>query len=443
MKSFSDFPFAPRKWPFFYGYWLVIVSAAGFILSSPGQTIGVSVFTDSLIEYLKITRLQLSIAYAVGTILSAVVIARTSKLLDTIGPRLIASLSAVGLGLILLFMSQVDRIARFLVFYDAPAIRILVPVVIVTLGFLCMRFFGQGMLSLCSRTMLMKWFVVKRGTMNSIMGVSVSLVFSLSPLIFDRLIQSYGWRGAWIIMGLFMMSLSAVFVFLFFRNTPESCGLQADGMSFKKDPSIEDEEVPWTLKQAKKTFTFWIFNIGTAMFSLYFTALTFHVVSIFEMHGYARHDAISIFFPASWIAVILSLTGGILSDRPKIRYRLKYFLSILLFGLLLSAAGVLLLNTGYGKILIIIGDGIASGMFGLCTSVTWGRYYGREHLGEITGHNMSYLVFFSAMGPSIFGFSHAVTETYAYGVIGLFVILIMLFILSFYANRPKLISLKS
>lgn len=438
MKSIANFPFAPKKWPFFYGYWLVIVSAIGFILSSPGQTIGVSVFTDSLIENLRITRLQLSIAYAGGTILSAITIARTSKLLDTIGPRVIATVSAIGLGLILLFMSQVDRVARVLIFSDIAVLRVLVPMVVVTLGFLCMRFFGQGMLALCSRTMLMKWFVAKRGTMNSIMGVSVSLVFSISPVIFDRLMQVNGWRGAWIVLGLFMLSVCAFFIFLFFRNTPESCDLQADGVSLRENQSVQDEDIPWTLKQAKKTITFWIFNFGTAMFALYMTALTFHVVSIFEMHGFARHDAISIFFPASWIAVTLSLTGGFLSDRSLLRYRLKYFLSLLLLGLMVSAIGVLMLNSPYGKWMIILGDGMASGMFGLCTSVIWGRYYGREHLGEITGHNMSYLVAFSAVGPSIFGLSHSLTGHYSYGVLLLLILLLGLFVLSFYANRPNL-----
>lgn len=438
MKSIVNFPFTPKRWPFFYGYWLVVVSAVGFILSSPGQTIGVSVFTDALIDHLKITRLQLSIAYAGGTILSAITIAKISKLLDTIGPRIIASLSAVGLGLILLFMSQIDHVARFLIFQDNTITRILIPMIVVTVGFLCMRFFGQGMLALCSRTMLMKWFVAKRGMMNSIMGVSASLVFSISPVIFDRLMQANGWRGAWIVMGLFMMSAAAIFIFLFFRNTPESCELRADGVKTKINETVLEEDIPWTLKKAKKTATFWIFNFGTAMFSLYMTALTFHVVSIFEIHGYARHDAISIFFPASWIAVTLSLVGGFLSDQTLLRYRLKYFLSLMLLGLLISTVGVLVLGSSLGKPMIIIGDGVASGMFGLCTSVIWGRYFGREHLGEITGHNMSYLVFFSAIGPSIFGLSHALTGQYTYGILFSLIILIGLFILSFYANRPKL-----
>lgn len=434
-----NFPFAPRKWPFFYGYWIVFVSAFGFILSTPGQTIGVSVFTDHLIQALHVTRFQLSMAYAAGTILSSVVIARISKYLDIWGTRMVAMFSAVTLGIILLYMSQVDRIAGILTFSSIPFLTVSIALFCVTFGFLFMRLSGQGMLALCSRTMLMRWFVVRRGTMNSLMGVVVSLVFSISPLLFDLMIRRFNWRGAWVIIGIMMMTVFAGFIFLFFRDNPESCGLTADGSEFSKNRQIEEEEsISWTLHQVKKTFTFWIFNLGTAMYSLYITAITFHVVSIFESFGYGRTEAISIFSPSSWIAVTLSLVAGFSSDLKFIRYRLKYYLILLLAGMSISAIGILMLGHPVGKWLVIAGNGIASGMFGLCSSVIWGRYYGREHLGEIAGHNMSYLVFFSAVGPSLFAFTLSFFGSYLGAVLFCLLIMIGLLGLAFGANRPCL-----
>ena len=41
-------PVAPKNCPFFYGWVMVAMSTIGIIASIPGQTIGVSVFTDSL-----------------------------------------------------------------------------------------------------------------------------------------------------------------------------------------------------------------------------------------------------------------------------------------------------------------------------------------------------------------------------------------------------------
>ena len=107
----DDFPFVPEKWPFFYGYFIVFCSVIGVTLSAPGQTIGVLAFTDFLIRNLGITRFQISLAYTIATIIGSLIINRTGKTIDRIGSRHIAFFSSVFLAGILIYMSQVDRIA--------------------------------------------------------------------------------------------------------------------------------------------------------------------------------------------------------------------------------------------------------------------------------------------------------------------------------------------
>lgn len=69
MKWLSpDFPFAPRRLPFFYGWVIVGVATLGVVMSIPGQTMGVSVFTDHLIRVTGLTRLELAYTYLVGTL---------------------------------------------------------------------------------------------------------------------------------------------------------------------------------------------------------------------------------------------------------------------------------------------------------------------------------------------------------------------------------------
>ena len=45
-----DFPFRPTAFPFYYGWIVLAVSTIGLVMSAPGQTIGVSVFTENLIK---------------------------------------------------------------------------------------------------------------------------------------------------------------------------------------------------------------------------------------------------------------------------------------------------------------------------------------------------------------------------------------------------------
>ena len=62
-------PFDPARVPFYYGWVVLVVGTVGILASVPGQTAGVSVFTDDLIETTGLSRLQLANAYLIGTCL--------------------------------------------------------------------------------------------------------------------------------------------------------------------------------------------------------------------------------------------------------------------------------------------------------------------------------------------------------------------------------------
>ena len=64
------FPFQPARVPFFYGWVIVAAASVGIAFSIPGQTMGFSVFTNTLMIELGLTRVQLSTAYCIGTVLS-------------------------------------------------------------------------------------------------------------------------------------------------------------------------------------------------------------------------------------------------------------------------------------------------------------------------------------------------------------------------------------
>jgi hypothetical protein len=50
------------------------------------------------------------------------------------------------------------------------------------------------------------------------------------------------------------------------------------------------------------------------MFGLLSTALTFHMVSVFEVAGLSRSEAITVFLPVSFTAVAVNIVSGWLSD---------------------------------------------------------------------------------------------------------------------------------
>src|SRR6056297_61305 len=102
------FPFSPKQSPFFYGWTILFVGSIGMLMSIPGQTVGVSVFTDFLIEVLGLTRNAVSIAYLVGTVGSAFLLSAGGRAYDRLGARVTGVIVSLLLGVTLVLVSFVD-----------------------------------------------------------------------------------------------------------------------------------------------------------------------------------------------------------------------------------------------------------------------------------------------------------------------------------------------
>ncbi len=86
--------------------------------------------------------------------------------------------------------------------------------------------------------------------------------------------------------------------------------------------------------------------------------------------------------------------------------------------------------------LLILGIGAGGGV-GLLMAITWPRYYGRSHLGAISGLAMAIQVAGSAVGPYLFSLSLDLTGSYAGAAWACLCVAVSLLLLSFRANRPS------
>lgn len=406
-------------------------------MSAPGQTVGISVFTDFLIDDLKISRENLSLAYLVGTLLSSFILTYAGKFFDKFGARITSVLAGFFLGLSLLYMSRVSETAKLFHNIFLSIDWSVIIFIFLAFGFFIVRFFGQGVLTMSSRNMVMKWFDTRRGLASAFMGVAISFGFSYSPRIFDWVISLNGWQWAWQAIAIVVGIIFVIFAFFFFRDNPYDYGLEPDGkvkISSKKSGPIFHPQKDYTLKEARKTYSFWIFNLTLTLQALYVTAFSFHVVDIFSSAGLSREAAIDIFLPVSLVAVFFQITSGYFSDF----IQLKYLLLLKLAGIILSTFGLLYLHEGIPLVLLITGFGISSGMFGVLSSVTWPRYFGLEHLGEISGYNMSWVVAGSAVGPFLFSKINDLFGVYSTAALFTLVPAVTLFILAFKANNVNI-----
>ncbi len=424
----------PKKWPFFYGYVVLLFGSIGVLFSIPGQTVGVSVFTDPVKDALGLTRNQFSNAYLIGTLLSAFFVSKAGKLFDKFGARFVAFFAAFFLGIALIIFSFSETISKNIqtIFNTTSWF---VPFIILCVLFFMVRFCGQGVLTMSSRNMVMMWFDKNRGKVNSISSIAVSLGFSSSPILFNYLINKNGWEVSWQILAVCLFIFSFLII-QFYRDKPEDFGLFPDGFlsSEKKEKKkVKSTEINITLSEAKKTRAFWMFGLALAFNSFFSTGFTFHVVSIFKTQGYDKADAIAVFLPISIIAISVSTLANILSDYVQH----KIYLYIMLLSGVLASVGILVLESGVGIYMLIIGLGVYSGLFAVINAVTWPRYFGRDYLGAITGKVMSFLVIASALAPSLFSYCYSQLGSYTYMSYILLPFLLFLLIGAIGVKKPE------
>ena len=440
-----DFPFQPKTLPVFYGWVILVVTTIGIVMSIPGQTAGVSVFTDHLIAATGLSRLTLSNAYLIGTLTSGLLLPFGSVFIDRFGARLVVIGASIWLSITLIYLSMSDRLAQWISDLLSLNSSGAIAFVFLCIGFISLRFSGQGMLTMVSRTTLGKWFNRRRGIASGTASVFVSCGFSAAPLLLSFFIDQFGWRGAWLSLAALVGLGMGTIGWLFYRDNPEECGMVMDGLSSASvaadfpvtTPATKSSDSPNTLStpsehstvsktsqrnvsptrdftrsEALRTLAFWAVTLALASQALTITGITFHIVDIGASVGLPQKQTVAIFLPIAIFSMLTSYLMGIVSDRTQLRV---LFIGMMIFEAL-GISGMAHLDSVVLRIVEIIGLGISGGCFGTLSAVTMPRYFGRQHLGAISGVEMMTLVIASATGPSLLAIFNELFGSYRLGL---------------------------
>lgn len=437
MRRASFEVIAPERFPIYYGWVIVAVSTLGIVASIPGQTMGVSVFTPRLEDALRLTSPQLSLAYALGTITSGLLLVRGGRLIDRFGVRKSMVRASLGLGGSLLLLAVCDRVTGALHALLGGIETVIVPMAVAIVAFFLIRFLGQGLMAMISRVMIGKWFHRRRGLAVGLSGVLAAFGFGYAPVFLHDLIEALGWRGAYgCLAGLVGVGMAAL-AWVFFREQPEDFGLVKDGGPLPEAPDGDTGSKPawrdFTLEEARRNYEFWVFTIGLGAQGMIITAVTFHIISLGAESGLSEDAVVKIFLPISVISVVSNLSGGWLSDYTK----LKYLLCVEMAMLILATVSLIALEEVWGRVLLIVGFGISGGLFGNLVGTTWPRFFGTQYLGAISGQNMSIMVLMTAVGPILFAESLDLFGSYTPGLVFVAVLPAAVFLAAVVSGNPQ------
>ncbi|GAB4450057.1 MAG: MFS transporter [Anaerolineae bacterium] len=381
--------------PIFYGWIILLAGSLGLILTSPGQTYAVSIFIEHFITDLGLSRSLVSALYTAGTLVGSLALPLVGRQIDRYGARRMVVLIAALFGLACIYMGLVQN------------------ALMLGLGFIAIRMLGQGSLGLVSQNVINQWWVRRRGLVIGISGLLVSLLgVGGFPNLINVLIPLYGWRMTFTTLGLLLITVMAPLGYLLFRSPPEVYGLEPDGgqrspASGKPAPVALTEE-NWTLGEARRTLAFWVVAVGLALMAMLSTGLFFHMISIFADNGLSATVAASIFLPTALTTAFVTLGSGVLIDQLPVRLLLAVALICLALSLWLAQ----MLHNVELAFLYSLVLGVAMGLLQTVNSVVWAAYFGRRHLGSITGVTATILVFGSALGPIPLGLARDLWGNY-------------------------------
>jgi len=414
----ADFPFDPAKLPFYYGWVIVAVATLAVCLSVPGQTMGISVFTDPLLEATSLSRLQLSNAYLIGTVASGLLLPYAGSAVDRFGARRSVLVVCLGLAGTLVFLAHADRVAQGIAGRITGLDAEVAAFGVLALAFAGVRFTGQGMLTLVARTMTARWFERRRGLVSAISGPFVNLAFAVAPLVLAAWIARAGWRGAWLEMAAGIGIGMGFLGWLLFRESPESCGIPMEGRATPQGedrPDARPAPPPtreFTRGEAIRRAGFWLLVFGVGNQALIGTGITFHIVDLGAEAGLDAQQAVAIFLPIAIVSTTLGFAAGAAVDRLPIRL----LMVVMMLGQLGMTYGAAHLGDPTLRIVGIGCWGLSSAFFGPFMVAALPAFFGVRHIGAIQGALMMGLVIASALGPSALALAKDLLGSYAAGL---------------------------
>jgi MFS family permease len=401
--------------PIYYGWIVWGVATLGIIATAPGQSFSISIFIDHFIADFGIDRTAVSSLYGVATFIAALSLTSVGRRIDRHGNRLMGVIVS---GLFALALIACSLIAGPFALFIA---------------FIAIRGLGQGALGLTNSTVIAQWFRRRRGLMMSLTIVMFALFQSVYTPWLNSLLEIYPWQQVWIILGVVVGLIVVPVIWFLMRDQPEEFGLHPDGDTLEES-EIADQaaEESWTLAEAMRSSTFWIFVTGRLLTPAWGTGLIFHQLSIFNTMGHSDEVALATYSQFVLISAAVSLAAGAIIDRV----RPQRMLAFQLVTFIVTMAVATMMTEAWGLWVYAISFGIVMGMGGVFDGTVWANLFGRKHLGAIRGFVTTVLVTGTAIGPIFFGISFDYLGGYApvlWAGVGLALIPLAL---SFFAGKP-------
>jgi MFS family permease len=398
------------------------VAALAMVLTLPGRTQGLGLFTEPLLKSLSLDRQSYGFLNLWATLLGATFCIPCGYLLDSLGTRAVLFGVTVALGAAVLAMSQfATGTWAYPISIDLPE-SLGGPINLVFMAdlflfLLLTRGLGQSALSVVSLALIGRSAGRKAGPAMGVFAVATSIGFMAAFAILGRPNE---WRPAWAGIGVAVLVLGPIGALLI-RNR------SLDAEPVRTDTTGPDEP-SFTLGQALASPTFWTFSLATSFLGMVLSGTSLFGESLIAERGLGESALEGYGFTVGFIKVYFlkkvfvnvalvgipfglaaNLTVGWLATRVPLGRLMA--LAMALFGAALLTFPLVKTEAAvyaYAVTLAMSGGGMS-----VCFYTVYRRAFGPAHLGSIQGLAQMMTVILSAVGPQVFASAKARLGSYS------------------------------
>lgn len=350
-----------------------------------------------------------SVAVSLGGLGAVFVSPLVGRLIDRYGSGVILSATALAVAGCAMGLSLISQVWHFYGLYVPGRTAFASP------------------LELGTTTAVNNWFIRRRSLTLALLTVTQGTGLAMMPLAAQFIISGWNWRTAWLALGIYTLAVGVLPALLLMARRPEDMGLAVDpargesrrlaaaaaaGESSRPtDRPAQPQpprEVNFTVRAAMRTWAFWALAVFSGAGFMVQAGVSLHQVSHFTDKGLDGTAAAL----SAGVFAFCQVLGGLAWSGLTARIPLRFLLAAAAFCLSIGAFGIEASSTLTWGLPMAAILGVGVGGLHLLLRLAWAEYYGRQHLGSITGLTLPVQVGGQALGPVLAGFMYDAWGSY-------------------------------
>jgi predicted MFS family arabinose efflux permease len=377
--------------------WLVVVGSTIALVVGNGAILFFTfgVFLKPITEQMGWHRGTMSLGVAIGLTIGGLVTPLVGQFIDKWGVQRVTLLAVTLFAASVASISLANSVAMFVLLYAISGLL------------------SSGHAPLPYSKAITAWFDGRRGLALGIAMAGVGIGAALMPQIASLLVKAFGWRDAYIALGVLTWLIAFPAVLLFVKEP----SIEKDGKPAHPSVMLGDE-----VRAALRRREFWLMAAAVLLVVTAINGTIAHLVALLSDRGMPSATATRMLIGVGLSTILGRLISGYFLDRVFAPY-----LAAAIF--LVPLVGMLILWSGAASPALALLAAICFG-FGLGAEVDVigflvGRYFGLRRYGQIYGYMFAIFTIGAGVGPYLMGLSFDATHSYSTALVAFSAMLVV------------------